>query len=182
MNGRARFGWIAAAALTLGGIGMPPSPPPRAQTTEVAEAKIPVSRAFEVNGLVMKPKIYDRAELRQRPVTTETVYFNTGAGPVSATFTGVLLWTLLDEAGIKVDPAVKNDLLRRTITVSATDGYTAVLSAGEIAPQFGGELVIVAYAQDGGPLGADGGFARLIVPGDQAGGRNVSSIARIEVR
>ena len=37
-------------------------------------------------------------------------------------FTGVLLWTLLEGARIRTDPAVRNDFLRRTVRLVATDG------------------------------------------------------------
>ena len=40
---------------------------------------------------------------------------------------------------------------------------------------------MVAYATGGQSLGTQG-FARIVVPGDKAGGRFVSNIARIEVR
>lgn len=122
------------------------------------------------------------ADLQAEPATTLMVFFSTGSGPVSASFTGVLLWTLLQEAGIKTDPAVHNDILRHTIELTATDGYQVVLGAGEIAPNFGGEQAIIAYAQNGAPLPAGDGFARLIMPGDKAGGRNLFALSRIEVK
>jgi hypothetical protein len=40
---------------------------------------------------------------------------------------------------------------------------------------------MIAYAQDGQPLGQDG-FAKIIAPGDKMGGRFVSNIAKIEIR
>jgi DMSO/TMAO reductase YedYZ molybdopterin-dependent catalytic subunit len=147
------------------------------------KTSIPFTDKIEIAGAVQNAATYRLSDLQAEPATTEAVYFNTGAGPVSATFTGVLLWTLLQKAVIKIDPSVKNDILRHAIAVIGTDGYSPVLSAGELAPNVGGELAIIAYAQDGKPLGPDqGGFARLIVPGDKVGGRNLSSVARIEVR
>ena len=148
-----------------------------------AEAAISPSKSFTIAGAVQTPKTYKRADLLREPVTTETVYFSTGAGPVQASYTGVLLWTLLQEVGIKANANIKNDILRHTVTLTATDGYQVVISAGEIDPAFGGEQAIVAYDQDGKPLtGTTGGFARLVMPGDKAGGRAVQSITRIEVQ
>jgi DMSO/TMAO reductase YedYZ molybdopterin-dependent catalytic subunit len=89
---------------------------------------------------------------------------------------------LLQEAGIKTDPAVKNDIVRHIVTVTGSDGYGAVLSLGEIDPEFGGDQAIVAFAQDGKPLDEKSGFARLIIPGDKTAGRAVSGIATIEVK
>ena len=56
-----------------------------------------------------------------------------------------------------------------------------MFSAGEFDPFFGGGQVMVAYATGGQSLGSDG-FARIVVPGDKAGGRFVSNIVSIEVR
>jgi hypothetical protein len=65
--------------------------------------------------------------------------------------------------------------------VTASDGYETVFAAGEISPTFGGGQIMVAYAADGQPLGANG-FARIVAPGDKAGGRFVSNIVKIKVR
>jgi len=139
------------------------------------------SASFTIGGAVQNPKTIALADLQKQPATTASVYFSTGRGPVNARFTGVLLWTLLSEAGIKTDPAVRNDSLRRTVLVTAVDGYSAVLSLGELDPEFGAAQALVAYAQDDKPLG-DSGFARLIMPADKGGGRNVMRISAIEVR
>lgn len=149
-----------------------------------AEAAQPValSTSFAIGGAVRAPTRYTAETLKAQPATTAIVYFNTGKGPVSATFKGVLLWTLLQEAGIDAEPGVKNAILHRTVTVTGSDGYHVVLSGGELAPNVGGEPALVAYEQDGAPLAAEGGFARLVVPGDKTGGRAVSSIVSIEVR
>lgn len=180
MRRPARFAAIAWFVATLCSAGWDVLPSPVQAAGDAGT--IAASSRFEVSGQVGAPKTFELADLQAEPTTTETVYFNTGKGPVSATFTGVLLWTLLQELDLETDPAVRNDILRRVIVVTGTDGYRVALSAGELDPKFGGELAIVAYLQDGEPLGENGGFARLIVPGDKAGGRNVASIAKIEVR
>lgn len=147
-----------------------------------AEEAIAPSARFTIEGAVKAPVTYGPQELAAEPTTTATVFYSTGHGPVTATFKGVQLWTLLQEAGIATDPAIKNDILRFTVTVVGTDGYTVALSAGELAPNGGAALAIIAYEQDGKPLdGATGGFARLVMPNDKNGGRNVASVATIEV-
>jgi hypothetical protein len=57
----------------------------------------------------------------------------------------------------------------------------SVFGAGEIDPFFGGSQIMFAYETGGQSLG-NNGFARIVVPGDKAGGRFVSNIAKIEVR
>jgi hypothetical protein len=71
--------------------------------------------------------------------------------------------------------------LHKIIIVTGTDCYQSVFGAGEIDPFFGGSQIMVAYATGGQSLG-NAGFARVVVPGDKAGGRFVSNIANIEVR
>jgi hypothetical protein len=110
-------------------------------------------------------------------------YFAAGS-VVTESFTGVLLWDLLNNApvnGIVTDPTIKNDILHKVIIVTGTDCYQSVFGAGEIDPFFGGNQIMVAYATGGKSLGS-AGFARIVAPGDKAGGRFVSNIASIEVR
>jgi DMSO/TMAO reductase YedYZ molybdopterin-dependent catalytic subunit len=139
------------------------------------------SALFRICGDVNKPAEFKLQDLQSLAQTTENVFFYTGKGPVQSEFTGVLLWDLLNSVGIKTNPTIKRDILRKVITVTGTDGYTVRISAGELDPSAGGEQVIVAYAQNGTILGPDSGFARLIFPGDKAGGRDVLWIDLIKV-
>ena len=136
-----------------------------------------------VVGLNGDTKAYELDQLRLLPATNISVYFGSSHGPVQASFQGVQLWTILQQARLTTDGGPKNEILRRTVTITGADGYQVVLSAGELAPSFGGGLAILAYEQDGKPLRDQGeGFARLIVPGDKLGGRNVSGVVRIQVQ
>jgi DMSO/TMAO reductase YedYZ molybdopterin-dependent catalytic subunit len=140
-----------------------------------------VSSHFRVTGEVQHRTVFDLQTLEALPITHENVWYFAGGSVVNSSFTGALLWDVLNAAGITVNPSVKNDILRKIVIVVGSDGYQAVIAAGELAPQFGGEQIIIAYEQDGKLLGADG-FARMVVPGDKAGGRAVANIVRIEVR
>ena len=143
-----------------------------------ARAQTPTT-VFAVRGSAAQSEVrFTLATLRQLPVATVNVSYISGSRLQSATFTGALLWDVVQKAGIVIDPNVKNDLIRKLITVTAADGYQVTFSAGEIAPNFGGKQIMVAYEADGAPLGANG-FARIVVPGDKAGGRFISNINRI---
>nr|QOL00420.1 hypothetical protein [uncultured organism] len=148
----------------------------------MASAALGQPATIALGGAIDHPRGLTLADLTREPATTEAVFLHTGHGALTGNFTGVLLWTLLEEAGLKLDPDIKNDVVRHTVTIGASDGYRVVLSLGEIAPEFGGEQVIVAYQMDGKPIDNGGGFARLILPGDKGAGRAVSAIASIEVR
>jgi hypothetical protein len=143
-----------------------------------------VSTFFTVSGEVTNRAVFDLTKLEQFPPAQENVTYFAAGSVVSESFTGVLLWDLLNNApvdGIVTDPAIKNDILHKIIIVTGTDCYQSVFGAGEIDPFFGGSQIMVAYATGGQSLG-NAGFARVVVPGDKAGGRFVSNIANIEVR
>lgn len=143
-----------------------------------------VSTFFTVSGEVTNRAVFDLTKLEQFLPAQENVTYFAAGSVVSESFTGVLLWDLLNNApvdGIVTDPAIKNDILHKIIIVTGTDCYQSVFGAGEIDPFFGGSQIMVAYATGGQSLG-NAGFARVVVPGDKAGGRFVSNIANIEVR
>ena len=143
-----------------------------------------VSDQFTLSGQVADPATVTPVTLAAlNQPTTETATFLSGAGQVTDTYTGVSLWTLLQDQGLVTDPAIKNDVLRLGVVATGSDGYRALISLGEIDPAFGNQPDLVAYADTGGQLGPGGsaGAMRLVVPGDQAGGRYVSNLVDLRV-
>ncbi|MFN6568402.1 hypothetical protein [Dendronalium sp. ChiSLP03b] len=158
------------------------------------------SQSFRFGGEVKNPTTYNLQKLKnlrdtlkkENPalVTEITVSFQTGSGPRTETYYGIPLWELINnpKAGGGLKPGnsgvnTKNSFLRQYVLVDATDCYGAVVAIGEIQPNFEGKTVLVAFekkASDGTviPL-TDDGFARLVVPGDKAGGRYVSNVTNI---
>jgi DMSO/TMAO reductase YedYZ molybdopterin-dependent catalytic subunit len=149
-----------------------------------AEAQTPCSPPappfFRVGGQVMTPKWVDVSALQKLPHVNQNVTFFAAGSVENETFTGALLWDLLQSVGIITNPNIKNDILRKIIIVTGTDGYVADFTAGEIDPGFGGNQILVAYAVNGQPLGCEGP-AQIVAPGDKAGGRFVHNIATIIV-
>ncbi len=143
-----------------------------------------VSDQFTLSGQVAEPATFTPITLAAlNQSTTEAVTFLSGTGSVSDTYTGVSLWTLLQDQGLVTDPSIKNDVLRFGVVATGSDGYRALISLGEIDPAFGNQPDLVAYADTGGQLGPNGsaGAMRLIVPGDHAGGRYVSNLVDLRV-
>ena len=137
---------------------------------------------FRLGGRVQFPKNFDLDALSQEPSTTVRDFFLTGQGTDSGTFTGVLLWDLLQEAQVITNPAQRNDLFRKAVLITGSDCYETVYAMGELAPQLGGtHQVIVAFKRDDQLLGATEGMARIINPGDKAGARRVFNIVRVRV-
>ncbi|VCU68246.1 Oxidoreductase molybdopterin binding domain protein [Pigmentiphaga humi] len=125
-------------------------------------------------------------DLKTRTAVTQTVTYTSGNGSQTRTYTGANLWSLLEDAGIKTDPAYKNDVLRKYIVVGSSDGYRVVFSAGELKPDMGNRASIVAYAEtrDGksGPLSDTDGPFRVTSPGDVKGGRYASMATSVELK
>jgi hypothetical protein len=140
--------------------------------------------SLSLSGKIAAPSIVTPVSLAALgQSTTETATYTSGAGQVTDTYTGVSLWTLIQDAGLLTDPTVKNDLLGFAVVATGSDGYRAVISLGEIDPAFGNQPDLVAYADTVGQLGANGaaGAMRLVLPGDHAGGRYVSNLVSLEV-
>ncbi len=139
------------------------------------------TESFAIKGGVDHPRSVTLADLQKETPTSVEISQHTNHGPLTGKFTGVSLWTLLQEAGITAEPGKKNDTLRHTVVITASDGYSTVLSLGELAPDFGNEQAIIAFQQSDKPIEGANGFARLIIAGDKAAGRAISAIATIEV-
>ena len=157
-----------------------------APTSFAVTCKGGVSDSFGVSGDITNPQSFDLQKLRAlRPSSAVDDYFIRGSSAKSGQFGGNALWDLLNETGIRTEPAVKNSLDRKYVVVTGTDCYQAVFAMGELDPALrGAAQTIVAYERwvngHEASLGDDG-FARLIVPGDKAGTRRVSNIAEIQV-
>jgi len=106
------------------------------------------------------------------------ISFGTDHGKLNASFSGPLLWTVLNAARA-VDPTKPKDAVRNYVLVTGRDGYSAVIALGEIAPAFENKRVLLAEAMNGKQLGAE--HLRLVVPGDARGGRSVRDVVSIAV-
>ncbi len=144
------------------------------------------SQRFRLSGEVEESKTFTLSDLESLPASKVAVTFQSGQGQENHTYIGVPLWQLIQAAGgLKPNPTVKNNFLRQYVVIEGTDCYEAVIAVGEIEPTFEGKQVLVAYAEEDSSeaqtLLTSQGFARLVVPGDQKGGRYVSNIKRIRV-
>ncbi len=129
-----------------------------ASDSAAASDKTARADSIAIGGAVEHPRTLTLADLKREPATTEAVSLKTGKGVLTGSYTGVLLWALLQQATIKVSAGSKNEVIRHTIVVTSSDGYATVLSAAEIDPEFGDDRAIIAYAKDGQPLSDARGF------------------------
>ena len=131
--------------------------------------------SVSVTGAVTTPATYSEAQLAAMPQTTFTVNRHRGGGRVSAT--GVPLEGLIATAQPTVDPAIKNGLLRVTVSVSGRVGPPVTFGEGELDPSFGNHPAYLALTVDGHNLRAPA----LIVPGDDQPIRDVAAVSTITV-
>jgi len=132
-----------------------------------------------LSGSVTTPLTLDEATLSALPTTTISISFQSSSGTETGTYTGVLLWDLLQKAGF-VNAEGKNTVLRHTLSVAGRDGYVVAVAEGEFDPKFGNKQVLLAYKAVDGKVSFD--HLRLLVPGDVHGGRAVSDVVSIEVK
>jgi hypothetical protein len=117
-------------------------------------------------------------EIAALPPVTMQVSFKAEHGQRTGTFSGPLLWAVLQHAGL-FDASAPRDRVRQVLRATGQDGYTAILALGELDPEFEGKQVILATTADGHALGI--GHLRLVVPGDQRGGRSVRDVVRLSI-
>jgi hypothetical protein len=132
-----------------------------------------------LTGAVAMPLMLNAATLRALPATTVTLSFQSGSGEETGTYTGVLVWDLLQKAGMVNAPG-KNTMLQHSLTITGRDGYAVAVADGEFDPKYGNKQVLLAYEGTDGK--ASFGRLRLLVPGDLHGGRAVSDVVSIEVK
>jgi molybdate transport system substrate-binding protein len=166
-----------------GGMGTAAGGAPAANAPIPSVASATFAPEVAIKGLVGTPRSLSRDDLMQLPPETVNVSFLAGQGTTQASFTGTRLLNVLDAAGsAKLPTDGNNAKLRVTVMVTGADGYQVALSWGELDPEFGGAPILLAYSQNGEPMGDKQGMARLVVPGDKRGGRYVSTVKSVEIR
>jgi hypothetical protein len=131
-----------------------------------------------ITGVTGTATILTPAQLSALPDVTETVSFGTDHGAFKASFSGPLLWAVL-QAGGTVGGKMSKAVVREYALVTGADGYEAIVALGEVSPAFENKEVILATQMNGKALGP--GHDRLVVPGEQRGGRSVRDVMSIAV-
>ena len=97
---------------------------------------------------------------------------------VNQNFSGVPLIDLIKQLGVPAKPSGKQ--LRLYLVAAGTDGYEAVFSLAEVAPEYHESNLIVADTLEGKPL-SDKVFLQLIGTGDKGLSRSVQMLTTIQV-
>ncbi|MBM4414936.1 MAG: hypothetical protein FJ035_01415 [Chloroflexi bacterium] len=145
------------------------------------------SGAVALGGLLERPGIVDATALGARATFELQTPKLTGHGGETVPprrYRGARLYELLDDAGIRFDPAAHEDFLRKVVVATTADGRAVVVAGGEIEPRFMASDVIVASGPADGspPAGVPSDVPRLVVPHDLKPGRWAKQLVSIELR
>jgi hypothetical protein len=99
----------------------------------------------------------------------------------TSTFAGVVLADVLRLVGVPID-SVRGRRVADYVVVTAADGYRAVFSLGELAPDLTGRVVLLADQRDGKPLPEAEGPLRLVLPDERRPTRWVRQVRRLTIR
>ncbi|MCD0449774.1 hypothetical protein LO762_11320 [Actinocorallia sp. API 0066] len=136
---------------------------------------------LRIGGAVRAPRALAMAELRALPQHACDVVFSCRrAGARHHRFAGPLLLDVVGEADPVFAGGDRKARLRFLLSLRADDGHRAVLSWGEIDPEFGAVPVLVALSRDGRPLDVEG--PTLAVPGDRCGARSLTALRELTLR
>lgn len=152
----------------------PPVPAPAAATSSSTTTTTQAAPAggIVISGDVHSPGPVTHEQLAALAQHTVDVQFSSE----KHTESGVLLSDLIGVPSLATTSR-KNDQLAFAVLATGADGYAALVSYGEIAPDFGNRGVLLATTQDSTPLARP----RLVVPGDVKGGRYVSDVVELRV-
>ncbi|MEO6523111.1 MAG: molybdopterin-dependent oxidoreductase [Mucilaginibacter sp.] len=135
--------------------------------------------SVKVKGEVITPielKLSDLKQLEQTKVTRKD------RDGKDHTYTGVLLATILQKAGVTMGKELKGENLTKYITVEASDGYQVIFALAELDKDFTDRQIILASEIDGQPLPmGDGGF-RIIVQDEKKPARCIKMVTSITVK
>jgi DMSO/TMAO reductase YedYZ molybdopterin-dependent catalytic subunit len=130
-----------------------------------------------ITGNINTPQTLSLSQIESLPATTINATLKSSGHPEDNgdyQFTGVTLWSLLQQAEIKADASM--------VTVRASDGFTAMFLVSEVEDN---SQVLLAYLKDGQPIqveaqGGDGPI-RLVAGSDVYANRWVKFVVNIEV-
>lgn len=164
--------------LALGASAMLP-----AIAQDKAEARL-VTTTLGIRGNVAVPLSLTVGDLARFPVQrvddTRVVRAQGSDSALVRQFAGCLLRDVLNTA--KLTEGGRNDLRRTIIVATASDGYKAVFSWGELFNSSIGDGVLVVYERDGAPLGdAEGRIALVSLKDTRPGPRHVKWLATVDV-
>jgi len=148
------------------------SPVLKAQTTEK-------QASIKVTGEVITPLELKLTDLQQFSQTEVKRKDRDGADHI---YSGVILSTILQKAGVTLGKDLRGENLTKYILVEASDGYQVVFALAELDKDFTDRTIILADQVDGKPLAAGDGPFRIIVQDEKKPARCIKQVTGIKVQ
>jgi DMSO/TMAO reductase YedYZ molybdopterin-dependent catalytic subunit len=95
-------------------------------------------------------------------------------------FTGIPLRAVLERAGLDTAEVHGPDLAR-ALLIEARDGYRVAFGLADLDSAITGRALLLAFAENGEPLGERQGPWQLVVPGDLHARRSVRQVTIIRI-
>jgi DMSO/TMAO reductase YedYZ molybdopterin-dependent catalytic subunit len=131
---------------------------------------------LKVTGDVTTPLSLTPADVKALPRTK----VEGKAGDRVVVYEGVRISEILKKSGVPLG-GDHGKSLTMYVLATASDGYQAVFSIGELDPELTNSDIIVADTVDGKPLSAEQGQFRIVAPRDLKGARSMRMLERLEV-
>ena len=136
------------------------------------------AQTFSLSGEVLKPLTLSAKELATMETSEVKAKDKDGN---EHNFKGVMLWKVLNSAGVTLGKDLRGENLAKYVLVKASDGYEVIFSLPEIDPEFTSKTILLAYEVDGKPLPSTEGPFRLVVPEDKKHARWIRQLQSIQV-
>jgi DMSO/TMAO reductase YedYZ molybdopterin-dependent catalytic subunit len=148
----------------------------------VGRAQQPSNRGpseFTIGGEVTMPLTVSAQDLHKMERTT--VHVTNPHAHKEEVYEGVLLASLLKQAGVPQGEQIRGAWMASYVLAEAADGYRVVFSLAELDSGFLDSQVLVADAMDGVPIGPSEGPFRIVAPHEKRPARWVRMLKSLTV-
>jgi hypothetical protein len=164
--------------LCASGLGIVAAHAQQQPATPMSEARKPPPPAGPLQiSFDGKSATWTATTLAALPHTTFTVHNE--HTKADETYSGVPVIALLTPLGVSDKP--RGNALRLYVVAAGSDGYEVVYSIGEVTPDVHDAMVMVADAENGAPINADGPL-KLVATGEKRPARWVRNLVALDVK
>ncbi len=136
------------------------------------------AQSVKISGEVTTPLEIKPTDVAAMPQTTVIRKDKDGR---DHTYSGVVLATILQKAGVTLGKDLRGENLTKYVSVEASDGYQVVFALAELDKDFTDRTIILADKVDGQPLPQGDGAFRIIVQDEKKPARCIKQVTAIKV-
>jgi hypothetical protein len=173
-------GFVALLVAAAAGVASATPPPIMGRAADAVAPAASPAGLLRVQGLDGKAVTLSAADIA---ATTPRLHIGLSHMGRMSDYAGPQLIDILQRVDAPFGPRLHGRAAAIAVLVTASDGYHAVLSLGEIDPQIRPNArVILADQEDGRPLPPNEAPYRLVIEGDGRAVRDVHSVVSIDLR